>query len=335
MQDGALGGDKATLVVQDYNVDAASLISLDGTFNKTVDWAVIGLEILPGEATKMAFPPVASAMVSQTRSEVENNSHSAQEQVTADALLKFDLTRVDAANLKSATLQVYVEGEGRGEVSLHGVSNYLRGSRASWKGNNITIENAPEIESGQALAQTTVRGSGWLVFDITEHIKSGNEYSFAIPGNTNYRVLTKQAGNDYQPQLLVEIQQARQLSNDDVDQTATPPLDLLTVTGNELLANQTGALPEILTLGSNYPDPFNAETSIEYALPEAANIRMEIFNVLGERVRVLVNGLQSAGFKQVFWDGKDDNGFGVTSGIYFLQLTVAEQRLVGKMTLQK
>ena len=335
VQDGALGGDKATLVVQDYNVDAASLISLDGTFNKTVDWAVIGLEILPGEATKMAFPPVASAMVSQTRSEVENNSHSAQEQVTADALLKFDLTRVDAANLKSATLQVYVEGEGRGEVSLHGVSNYLRGSRASWKGNNITIENAPEIESGQALAQTTVRGSGWLVFDITEHIKSGNEYSFAIPGNTNYRVLTKQAGNDYQPQLLVEIQQARQLSNDDVDQTATPPLDLLTVTGNELLANQTGALPEILTLGSNYPDPFNAETSIEYALPEAANIRMEIFNVLGERVRVLVNGLQSAGFKQVFWDGKDDNGFGVTSGIYFLQLTVAEQRLVGKMTLQK
>ncbi len=79
-------------------------------------------------------------------------------------------------------------------------------------------------------------------------------------------------------------------------------------------------IPEAYELMPNYPNPFNPETQIQYALPEAAEVRLRIFNVLGQEVKVLVATYQEAGIQEVSWDGRNDRNEMVPSGIYFYRL---------------
>jgi len=94
-------------------------------------------------------------------------------------------------------------------------------------------------------------------------------------------------------------------------------------------------LPNRVQLNGNYPNPFNPVTSISYDLPEQAKVKLEVFNVLGQRVRVLVDGEQPAGHLQVEWNGTDDNGAQVASGMYFYRLTTDQYNETRKMILMK
>jgi hypothetical protein len=78
------------------------------------------------------------------------------------------------------------------------------------------------------------------------------------------------------------------------------------------------------SLSNNYPNPFNPETKISYLLPRACRVRLEIFNLLGQRVRTLVDEDHAAGKAEVIWDGKDDEGEAVASGIYFYQIEAGD-----------
>ncbi len=93
--------------------------------------------------------------------------------------------------------------------------------------------------------------------------------------------------------------------------------------------------PSSFSLSQNYPNPFNTETVITFALPHASRVRIEIFNILGQRVRDLVDEQVSSGYKKVVWDGKDNRGKFVTSGIYFYRITTDEFVDVRKMALLK
>ena len=81
----------------------------------------------------------------------------------------------------------------------------------------------------------------------------------------------------------------------------------------------------------NFPNPFNPQTSITYALPEGVNVRVTIHNILGQRVRMLVDSYQEPGFKTVVWDGADESGRQVSSGLYFYRLEAGEFVAVRKM----
>jgi hypothetical protein len=94
-------------------------------------------------------------------------------------------------------------------------------------------------------------------------------------------------------------------------------------------------LPARLDLRPNYPNPFNAQTVIEYALPEAAAVRLIIYNIAGQMVRTLVDESQPAGYKRVLWNGADAYGREVSTGIYFFQLQIGGQKLVRKMIVQR
>jgi hypothetical protein len=95
------------------------------------------------------------------------------------------------------------------------------------------------------------------------------------------------------------------------------------------------AKPRDFVLLQNYPNPFNPETEISYSLPEAAQVRLTVYNVLGRRVRTLVDEYQTEGQKSVHWDGKDDSGSNVASGIYFYRLHAAEYTETKKMVLMR
>jgi hypothetical protein len=83
--------------------------------------------------------------------------------------------------------------------------------------------------------------------------------------------------------------------------------------------------PVEFALLQNFPNPFNPETTIKYNLAETANVQLRIYNVVGQVVRTLVAEPQNAGRYTVRWNGTDDRGTAVSSGIYFYQLTAGGQ----------
>jgi parallel beta-helix repeat protein len=94
-------------------------------------------------------------------------------------------------------------------------------------------------------------------------------------------------------------------------------------------------LPWQFTLDQNYPNPFNPSTVIEYTLPRAGNVTISIYNLLGQVVRKLVDEPQAAGNHQVTWDGNDDSGVSMSSGVYFYRLEAGYLLATKKMVLVK
>ena len=88
-------------------------------------------------------------------------------------------------------------------------------------------------------------------------------------------------------------------------------------------------------LDANYPNPFNAETQIAYTVPVAGLVELAVYNVLGQRERTLVQEEQAAGRHQVVWDGRNDMGTQVASGVYFYRFTSAQGVQVRRLLLLK
>lgn len=94
-------------------------------------------------------------------------------------------------------------------------------------------------------------------------------------------------------------------------------------------------LPGAYSLSQNYPNPFNMETAIRFELPKAAHVTLKIYNMLGQEVATLVNGDIEAGYKVVKWEGKNQFGHPVASGMYIYRLATPEFSKAIKMLLIK
>ncbi len=86
---------------------------------------------------------------------------------------------------------------------------------------------------------------------------------------------------------------------------------------------------------SNYPNPFNPDTSISFTVPKAGNVKLTVFNILGQEIVELTNQNYLAGTHTVNWNGTDSNNQPVTSGIYFYKVSSGNQKATGKMVLMK
>ena len=109
----------------------------------------------------------------------------------------------------------------------------------------------------------------------------------------------------------------------------------LPLAGFDRLSPQLGgrALPAGFALGQNYPNPFNPSTVIPYQLPSAASVRLEVFNVLGQRVATLVDGEQAAGAHTAVWTATNEAGKSVSAGVYIYRLTAGAAEATGRMVL--
>jgi len=95
------------------------------------------------------------------------------------------------------------------------------------------------------------------------------------------------------------------------------------------------ARPKAFSLAQNYPNPFNPTTTIKYALPKDTWVRITIYNLLGRKVRTLVDEHQTAGHRRIVWASKNDEGTEVASGIYFYQIKAGEFTQSKKMVILK
>jgi len=103
--------------------------------------------------------------------------------------------------------------------------------------------------------------------------------------------------------------------------------------GDPLRSPAMDNIPTTLTLIHNYPNPFNPTTQIKFGLPKASHIRLQIMNVRGQTIRVLVDEQRAAGWYTVTWDSKNEAGRDVASGIYLYLIEADNKKILKKMTL--
>jgi hypothetical protein len=203
------------------------------------------------------------------------------------------------------------------------LSFYARKGEGNPSSKDVSITNA--IPSGVEFDWGAVETSPWLSMSATTG-KSPSTVSFSVD-------IADLAVGTYNTQ--VEIKQVSLTSSlgvtDDID-TIYVKLLIDQPTG---IDEDQNAVPKSYSLKQNYPNPFNPETVIEYNLAASGHVTLTVFNVIGQKVADIVNGYESAGNKQAVWNGRDENGREVQSGIYFYRLTTDNFSMTRKMMLLK
>ena len=149
----------------------------------------------------------------------------------------------------------------------------------------------------------------------------------SITGTVNFHVLPVADNLEEGDEIIRLIGTIDGLEGDEVAITISDP-------AAAKAAVQT--LPEAFALADNFPNPFNPTTTIQYALPQAADVELTVYNVVGQPVRTLVAEHQSAGHYAVEWDATNDSGHSLSSGMYFYRLQAGGAFLeVKKMLLLK
>ncbi len=174
-------------------------------------------------------------------------------------------------------------------------------------------------------------GSGFPVFhaaslDQSPSVKGGPYSEGTFPNRGQFGLMTVIDKTDT---ITVQWSGRNYLDSEIVAYSFAYPVGVLTDINEE----DRPDLPQSYVLAQNYPNPFNPSTSIQFELPRRSIVTMSIYNILGQRVKVLVNESRSAGIHSVIWDGADQNGISLPSGVYFYRLVADDFVDTRKMVL--
>jgi hypothetical protein len=151
-----------------------------------------------------------------------------------------------------------------------------------------------------------------LVATTTQPEYTDSEYDLNINGyfSVVYRVRVKDADGNYSAYT-----------------PTTPPVKAYEINGDrapgETIKLVDGAVPENYALGRSYPNPANPSASIQFEIPKSGEVNLRIYNMQGQLVRILISEEKAAGYHQTFWDGNNDAGGRLASGVYIYRLSVS------------
>jgi len=221
------------------------------------------------------------------------------------------------------------------------------------------VENRQRVGYDAALPS-----SGLLIWHIDESV-SHNQYEW-YPGHTDfghYKVGLEQADNQYHLEKKTSAGDTGDpfpgaLANTSFSPISEPNSDGYSASSSFVaVTNISSSAPTMsadfavsfasdhnddddtpptlprLELKQNYPNPFNPSTAFEFTLPQSGTIEIQVYNLLGEHVAVAASGHYQAGEHTASWDGRDDGGNPVSSGVYLYELTKEDEREVRKMVL--
>ena len=152
-----------------------------------------------------------------------------------------------------------------------------------------------------------------------------------IPYNDVYNILS-----DYDIQDTVSFHWTVSASDGQNSTTASNGPRTIVFDIGYMLSNASEVLlPDVFALHQNYPNPFNPITTIQYDIPEESHVRIDIYNVLGQKVAKLVDTFHQPGFHTVNWDGTNMLGSALSSGMYFYRIQANNFTAVKKLLLVK
>ncbi|MFQ5648305.1 MAG: Ig-like domain-containing protein [bacterium] len=295
--------------------------------------ATVTIEVIrSGGATTLTFKPSHDAQV-KVSEPLKNYGSKTTVKVAQDrfrAYFKFSVSGINGT-VTNALLRLRVsDGSSDGSKdggAVYRVANNFASGSAPWVEENLNAVNAPEITGEPLSSAGSVSVNSTVEFNVSEAIAANGTYSFAIKSTATDRVKYLSKEGAISPELLVEF----------IATSSRSELDELTLNSRKDGDGQAQAIgvPEEFELHPNYPNPFNGETTIEYAMPKEKRVELLIFNTRGQEVRSLVDAMQSPGHKKVIWNGRDNSGREVGSGIYFLRLEVGNRIFCRKLALQK
>ena len=177
----------------------------------------------------------------------------------------------------------------------------------------ITFLNENESELGVSETQSTLNSS-WTEFDtilpIPPHTR---DIKFTLMGTRN----GGQDNDSYFDDLFLRVVK---------DETC---LEMVTI-----ISNQSEILKQF-TLYQNFPNPFNSVTILHYDLPEDAMVSITIYDMMGRKVKTLVNGSQTAGYKSIQWNATNNTGQPVSAGLYLYTIQAGQFSQTKKIILLK
>lgn len=222
----------------------------------------------------------------------------------------------------------------------------------------VTFVGAPWTTQSQVAAAPSVTlNEGAWAFVLSGHLESERNLNGYLVTAQNLRTNAIMTGNvrdgyfavataDLSRRSIVQIGDSLEVTLTDTSGEIASKRFSFTVTP-DTLANAVLPVtlagvgtPKQTLLLQNYPNPFNPETWIPYNLSEAAPVTVSIYDMLGQRIRTLSLGFQSAGFYQsrsraAYWDGRNDLGEKVATGVYFYELSTPSEHQIKRMIIVK
>jgi len=202
--------------------------------------------------------------------------------------------------------------------------------RADRQADGTLLATKIKIEDRMSMsgAVATVDRSGLSVAGIAVTFDSNTSFR-----DQNNRPLTSQ---DLRAGELVEVQTAQPAANSLVALTVKKAGVLTTVTNDQ---SSSSGLPETFELKQNYPNPFNPSTTVRFIVPANLGaqqvVTLRIYNVMGQLVRTLVNGSFASGSYIAVWNGENEAGVKVSTGVYFYELSAGNFTAMKRMILAK
>ena len=216
---------------------------------------------------------------------------------------------------------------------------------------NLDVPALPAMESFVAV-RTEINGNG--EFKYGSDIRSLDEMngvwnikliSEGIPGPYTFSIGSK---DNLPPELnfaLLDVPNKNVISNIlsesiTIQESLGNGYDITIVSGDEqyvsdMITNILEAIPAEYSLSQNYPNPFNPTTKIDFSLPRSDDVTVTIYNLMGQQIKVLMNSNLEYGYHTVTWNGLDQLGRPVASGVYFSELRTRNFRQTKKMLLLK
>ena len=114
-----------------------------------------------------------------------------------------------------------------------------------------------------------------------------------------------------------------------------PHLYMIEHSGTLEALEENSSIPNKISISQNYPNPFNPETRFQYNIPADGVVSINVYDILGKKIKTLVNQLKSAGVHTETWSGQNDNNQMVSSGVYFYQVKVGDEQITKKMIFSK
>ncbi len=237
------------------------------------------------------------------------------------AYYKFEVS--GPGSVRNATLRLFVQGASVDGGSVFVTGNSFAGTSDPWLEETLTAENAPVREGAPVAVIGSVQSDRYVETDVSKAVSGSGAITFAIANNSSDQAKYTTKEDSRPPELVVVF--------------ASQPVAANAFASHDV-AESTSAdapLPDEFSLSRNYPNPFNGETVIRYALPQTAEVRITIYNIRGQKVVRLVDSREQAGLRSVTWDGRNSSNVMAGSGVYLLRAELGGQVFTRRIVLQK